>query len=140
MADAEAQLASPLAHHRDGRAPSVDGVGGGLRVDASDVAASFPRLEEAHVWVLAPGTTNLSMPQPFSAVPTPFGSRLRRVLVGRGVWKAFGIRPLVEVFTFGPDCNEPMEFRSEGGNLQDPERVVHFAIPARRWWENIVFT
>lgn len=128
-----------------GQAPGVDEVGRGLDADASDVAAAFRRLEANHVWVLAPGTTNLSMPAPFSTVPTPFW-----VETGKGswwggcVWEAFGIPPLVgadgSVFTFCPDCNEPMEFRIEGGNLQPSEGIVHFAVPALRWWENIVFT
>ena len=44
------------------------------------------------------------------------------------------------VDTSCPDCGESIELRVEGGELQPVDAVVHFAVPARRWWENIGFT
>jgi hypothetical protein len=33
-----------------------------------------------------------------------------------------------------------MEFRVEQSQLVEAEGVAHFAVPARRWWDNIGFT
>ena len=39
-----------------------------------------------------------------------------------------------------PDCEEPMEFRVEGGELLSGDGVAHFAVPARHWWDDIGYT
>jgi hypothetical protein len=38
------------------------------------------------------------------------------------------------------DCGEAMQLSIEGGKLAPAEGIIHFSIPARRWWENIVYT
>lgn len=38
------------------------------------------------------------------------------------------------------DCGEPMVNEILGGQLVRDEGVVHFAVPAKRWWDNIGFT
>jgi hypothetical protein len=44
------------------------------------------------------------------------------------------------VDTSCPDCGERIELRVEDGKLQPVDAVIHFAVPAARWWENIAFT
>ena len=127
-----------------GAAPAVADVASGLGEPADDVAASFRRLEEAHVIVLAPGTLNIWMANPFCAVPTAF-----RVSTDSGswwgtcVWDALGIPAMLEsdavVTTSCQDCGSPMQMRVADGDLA-AEGVAHFAVPARSWWENIGYT
>jgi len=38
------------------------------------------------------------------------------------------------------DCGVPLTLGVRDGSLAEGEGVVHFAVPARRWWENIGFT
>ena len=44
------------------------------------------------------------------------------------------------ISTLCPDCNESMQLRVTDGTLEPAEGVAHFAVPARRWWENIGYT
>jgi hypothetical protein len=85
------------------------------------------------------------MANPFSAVPTPF-----RVLADDGrswwgncIWDALGILAMLAVDgivdTTCPDCGEPLQLRIERERLEPVEAVVHFAVPAARWWDNIGF-
>jgi hypothetical protein len=129
----------------EGSPPRVEDVAGALGLAAGEVEASYRRLEASRVLVFAPGTLNVWMANPLSATPTPF-----RVETDRGswwgtcVWDALGIPAMLgtdgTVSTFCPDCNQPFELRVEGQALQPVEGVAHFAVPARRWWENIGFT
>ncbi len=38
------------------------------------------------------------------------------------------------------DCEAPIVYRIEHGRLLNPRGVVHFAVPAAKWWDDIVFT
>jgi hypothetical protein len=128
-----------------GRPPTVVEAAEALDMTAEDVEAAYRRLEDGRAIVLAPGTTNVWMANPLSAVPTPF-----RVEVDEGswwgncIWDAFGILSMLgtdgRVFTSCPDCQDPLVFSVEGGRLGAGDGVVHFAVPAARWWQNIGYT
>ena len=129
----------------DGRPPSPEETAEALGVASEEAEAAYRRLEQAHVVVLAPGTTNVWMANPLSAYPTPF-----RVETGRGaywgncIWDALGIPAMLgvdgDVRTSCPDCGEPLVLRVRGGSLEPADVVCHFAVPAARWWENIGYT
>jgi DNA-binding transcriptional MocR family regulator len=130
----------------DGRPPSVDETATVLGVSRDDAEQAYRSLEQARVIVLAPGTANVWMANPLSAVPTPF-----RVVTDDGrswwgncVWDALGVLAMVGadgvVDTSCPDCGERIELRVEKERLQPADAVVHFVVPAARWWENIGFT
>ena len=44
------------------------------------------------------------------------------------------------VETVCPDCGDPLVYDADGYELRAAEGVVHFAVPAARWWENIGYT
>jgi hypothetical protein len=129
----------------DGRPPTVAETAGSLGIDASEAERSYRRLEHGRVIVLAPGTMNVWMANPLSAVPTRF-----RVVADDGrswwgncVWDGLGVLAMVgangAVDTSCPDCGDRLELRVKDGTLQAVDAVVHFAVPARRWWDNIGF-
>lgn len=130
----------------DGRPPTVAETAVALETAPEEVEDAYRRLEAGHVIVLAPGTTNVWMANPLSAVPTPF-----RVITDDGrswwgncVWDGLGVLAMVGaagiVDTSCPDCGERIELRVAGEELQPVDAVIHFAVPAARWWENIGFT
>ncbi len=129
----------------EGAPPTVDEAAEMLSLAPGEAEASFQRLEEAHVLVFAPGTRNIWMANPLSAFPTPF-----RVETPRGeywgtcIWDAFGIVAMLGgdgvVRTTCADCGDAMSLSVAGGELQPAEGVAHFAVPARRWWDNIGYT
>jgi hypothetical protein len=102
------------------------------------------RLHENHVVVLAPGTPYIWMANPFSALPTPFVVDADdREWFGNCIWDALGIVAMLggtgSVRTWCPDCREPLQVSVEDNQLTDGEGVVHFAVPAANWWDDIGF-
>ena len=127
-----------------GRPPSVVETASALGLAEPEVADAYRRLEEARVIVLAPGTLNVWMANPLSAIPTPFRVETPKGSYwGNCIWDALGIPAMLgtegRVATSCPDCGEPMELHVEEGEV-DGDGVVHFAVPAARWWDNIAFT
>ena len=126
--------------------PSVLESSKALGIPSDDVAAAYDRLAAARVIVLRPGTHGVLMAAPLSAVPTRFTVRLPddRWYYANCIWDALGIMSMLGsdgvVEASCADCNEMLELRVSGGSLAASDAVVHFAIPASRWWEDIVFT
>jgi hypothetical protein len=128
-----------------GAPPTAADVAAELDASEADVEASFRRLEEQRVVVLAPGTANIWMANPLSAVPTDFRVRTPRgEFFGNCIWDGLGVVAMLggdgTVATHCADCREPMTLEVQAGELVDAAGVAHFAVPAARWWENIGFT
>jgi hypothetical protein len=128
----------------DGRPPRVAETAATLGLDEAEAAEAYRRLEQAHVIVLAPGTTNVWMANPLSAVPTPFSVETERgSFFGNCIWDGLGTVAMLgrsgRVETWCPDCQEPLVFTVREGELEPVDAVVHYAVPAARWWENIAF-
>lgn len=131
----------------EGAPPASAACAAALSCSADDVRAAFRRLADARVLVLQEGGGEILMAAPFSAVPTPFLVRSgARAYYAPCAWDALGV-PVVlgrdaEVEASCGCCGTRMSLRVEGGALVEgePGGVVHFALPAARWWENVVFT
>ena len=120
-----------------GRAPTLDELG-------TDEAA-LRRLHEARMLVLEPDRPEIRMVIPFSAVPTPY----RVEAAGRSwfancAWDAFGILAAFHVdghiSSSCPDCGEPIEIDVVDRRPEPADDVFHVLVPARSWWDDIVFT
>ncbi len=100
-------------------------------------------LEATHsAIVLSKGSANIWLADPFAALPTPYpvfaGSHK---WFGMCVWDALGILVVAEsngrAPTLCPVSGQDLELTVVDGTLARSEGVVHFAVPASRWWENI---
>jgi hypothetical protein len=127
----------------EGRPPAALRLATELGVAVADVEASFRRLADGHVLVLAPGTTSIWMAAPFSAIPTPFEVTVGdRSYFANCIWDALGIPACLHadarIDTFCPDCSSPMQLEVRDGDLAEPgDGVIHFAVPAAHWWDDI---
>ncbi len=136
--DAEVRLEVYRAFLRTGRAPAE------AWQDDVQVRAALRRLAARHALVLD-DAGRVRMAMPFSNVPTPIS-----VTWGRGAWwpncawDALGIPVLLgsdaDVETFCPDCDRPLHLSIRGENVDGDAAVVHFPLPASRWWSDIVDT
>ena len=129
----------------DGRPPTVAETAAALGLDEAEAEAAYRRLDDAHVIVLASGTTNVWMANPLSAVPTPFPVETERgSFFGNCIWDALGTVAMLgrsgRVETLCPDCREPLVFTVRDGELEPVEAVIHYAVPAARWWDDIGFS
>lgn len=142
--DARVRL-SVYRHFVDaGRAPSRAEIGQRLAVPVEQVGAAFERLADGKALVLQPASGEVLMAEPFSAVPTAFAVEAGdRSWWGNCIWDALGIPAMLardaRIRTSCGDCNEALELQVRDGELLPAPGVVHYSVPARRWWENVVF-
>jgi hypothetical protein len=93
-----------------------------------------------------PRTGEIWMAGPFSAVPTPYDVSADGVQWWANcAWDMLGIPVVadrrVHIDASCTDCGEPMAFDVDPMQpTLDVEGVVHFLLPARRWYEDIGFT
>ena len=126
--------------------PSASETAGALRITDDQAIEAYRQLAEGHVYVLEPRDPGrLRMANPFSAIPTPFEVETSgRHYYGNCVWDGLGIISLMggtgQLKTRCPDCGETMTLAVSDRALVDKEGLVHFSIPAARWWDDIIFT
>ncbi len=126
-----------------GVAPSSAALAGASGAPPRDVAAALTSLADAHLLVLHPGSVDVWMAHPFSAVPTPFLIETdARRYYANCAWDAAGILSVVgdgRCVTRCGDCGEELAFEVAGGVVRG-SGCIHFLVPARRFWDNIAFT
>jgi hypothetical protein len=103
------------------------------------------RLHDEHALVLEPDGSAIRMLSPFSGVATSYRVRAAgRDWFANCVWDAFGIPAALgvggHVSATCLDCGEQLEVDVADGRPEPDDLVAHFLLPARRWWEDIVFT
>jgi len=128
-----------------GRAPTAAEVAASVAWPVEDVHAGWRRLHDEHALVLNAGATELRMANPFSAVPSAYRVEAAgRWWYANCAWDAFGICAALHVDgrieTSCPDCGRPIDVRVQDGRPDDASLLFHCLVPARQWWEDIVFT
>lgn len=125
------------------RAPAAAALAASLGESESAISAALRALADAHRLVLIPGTDSIWMAHPFSAVATDF-----LVIIGdrqwyaNCVWDGLSILALLgdgTLETHSPATGEPIRFTVTDGEVLG-EGLVHFLVPARRFWVDIGFT
>ena len=130
----------------DGRPPTAVETAVHLACSEGEVAAAYQRLHDAHALVLFPGSLDIWMANPFCFAPTPHRVTAGgRMWTGTCAWDALGIPAALdtdgEVESACACCDEPLVLEVAGGELtRGVELLVHFVVPARRWWDDIGFT
>jgi Alkylmercury lyase len=108
-----------------------------------DIQAAYQRLASGRALVLQ-SNGEILMAEPFSAVPTAFAVEVgNRTWWGNCIWDALGILAMLKedgrVVTACGCCNDAMQIEIRNGLLADAAGCVHFAIPPKEWWKNVVF-
>jgi len=111
---------------------------------AASVRESLERLAAGKALVLQRDSREVLMANPFSAVPTPFAVRANDTLYyGNCIWDALGIPAMLRadarIDSSCGCCGEAMRLTVRAGQLEHLDAVVHFAVPAHRWWQDIVY-
>ena len=127
-----------------GRAPSASEMVTPVRT-TDQVLAGWRRLHDAHALVLESGGTAIRMANPFSGVPTAHRVRAAgRWWYANCAWDAFGICAALgvdgRIETSCPDCGEAVAIEVRDRRPDRDDLVFLCPVPARRWWDDIVFT
>jgi hypothetical protein len=126
--------------------PTSHDVARALGGSAAEVEAAFVRLHEKRVLLPEPGDpSRIRMAPPFSGVETCF-----RVSVGdkhydaNCVWDALGISAALEadatILAADGQTGEPMTLEVRDQRPVSDPCVIHYAVPAAHWWDDLVYT
>jgi hypothetical protein len=129
---------------REGAPPLKARLASLLGIGEEETAASLQRLAAARMLALQPGADEILMAGPFSAVPTPFRVTLDAFSAyANCIWDALGIAATMQadarIDTSCADCGVAARIAVRGGNVFG-DGFMHFALPPRVWWQDIVFT
>ncbi len=128
-----------------GRAPTLEEVADASGAAVAEVAAGWRRLHEAHALVLQAPRMEIRMANPFSAVPTSFRVRAaERWWYANCAWDAFGVCAALHadgrIESSCPDCGEEIAVEVRNNRPEEAGLFFHCLVPARSWWDDIVFT
>jgi hypothetical protein len=115
----------------------------GMRPDA--VKAAYERLHARHALFLQPGSHEIRMAHPFSGVPTAFRVTAGRVQYWANcAWDALGIPAALHADAHidaetGGD-RKSVQLKVEAGRVAGWDGLVHFPLPFRRWYDDLIHT
>ena len=116
-----------------------------LQRPLGEIHAALKALAAGKVLILAPNDGNIWAANPFCAVPSGFRVEASgRIYWGICIWDALGIAAALDqdarISAPCGDCGEPLHLEIDQGTLVRAEGLLHFAVAARNWWDNIGFT
>ena len=128
----------------NGRSPTLDE----LRVVAGDpheAKAALRRLEADHVVVLDDAGASVRMALPFSGVPTDFIVRRgERSWFANCAWDALAIPTALHaeatIHSHWADTGDELVLEVSGDGVAPSAGYIGFVVPARHWWDDVVFT
>jgi hypothetical protein len=128
-----------------GHVPQPSEIAVALRRAEPEVLSAVKELAAGKVLILAPNDGNIWAANPFCAVPSGFRVAAGgKTYWGICIWDALGICAALgqDAIISAPcgDCGELMRLEVRQGRLAHSEGVIHFAVPAHHWWDNIGFT
>ncbi|MDQ2967242.1 MAG: alkylmercury lyase family protein [Actinomycetota bacterium] len=128
-----------------GQAPRVAGVAREFGLSQEAAGAALRRLHDAHALVLEPDALEIRMLNPFSCVPSAWHVEAGgRKWYSNCAWDSFAICAALHgdgrIESSCADCGEPFVIEVRDRKAVQCDYVFHVLVPARQWWDDIVFT
>lgn len=128
-----------------GRPPTCTETAAAFDISDDEAHAAYQRLHAAHALFLEPGTDEVRIANPLSAIPTEYRVHVNgRTLYANCAWDSLGIPAMLraDAIIDGTDTlsGEPVRYRVEGGRLQADGGLVHFPLPFQRWYDDLIHT
>jgi hypothetical protein len=110
-----------------------------------DARRAYGRLHAQHALYLDTGTDRVRMANPLAALPTAYAVHVEgRLLWANCAWDSLGIPAMLHadarIEAVLPASRETMTYAIVSGALQAAPGVVHFALPFRRWYDDLIHT
>lgn len=132
----------------EGRPPTIPELAATLHSSTERTELALRRLHQRHALFLepAPGPIAVRMTHPFSMVPTQFRvTAAGRMFWANCAWDMLGIPAALHTDAdieaqFGDALDNPVTMRIRGGQLEAHGEVVHFPLPFRVWYDDLIRT
>jgi len=131
---------------RAAQPPTTFEVARALGAPLEAVEAAFARLYQKRLIVPEPGDlSRIRMAPPFSGIATAFPVKVQdKVYYANCAWDALGIAAALHqdavIETSDAHSGEAITLDIINGQPLPQPCVIHFAFPAARWWEDIIYT
>jgi hypothetical protein len=127
------------------RAPSVDETATQFDLTHEQAASAFEELHQHHAIFLKPGTHNILMANPFSGIPTEFKVHANnKTYFANCAWDSLGIPAALhldaEIEATCSQTEEPIQLKIKDGKISNSDALVHFLVPFKDWYNNLIFT
>lgn len=130
------------------RPPSPVEIAGAFGVSEAEARAAYQRLHDGHAFYLDPGTGAIRMANPLSAVATAFRVTIDgRRLFANCAWDSLGIPAMLHAdaaidgaYTNAAGRPDPARYAIASEELRGDDGLVHFPLPFRRWYDDLVHT
>jgi hypothetical protein len=128
-----------------GYAPDIKMLSEILREPTEEVVKSLNALAESHGVVLHPNKPDIWIIHPFSLAPTNFLVRnCKGVWWGNCAWCSLGVAALLDtdvtITTRLAGYDKQITINIKGGEIVERDLLIHFPIPMRSAWDNVVYT
>jgi hypothetical protein len=127
------------------RPPTTKQAAAVFGVSSRTVRDAFQRLAAGRALVLRRNSDEVLMAMPFSADPTPFEVTAKgRTWYAACAWDALGVPAMLHsdavIDTSCGDCGQPLKIEVQSGSVTGSSALIHFAVAAAHWWDDIEFT
>jgi len=128
-----------------GRPPTLAENASACNLADSAARAAWRRLHDAHLILLEADGERIRMANPLSALPTRFRVQVgQHWLFANCAWDAPGIPAMLQQdASIEARCSprgETLRFSVRDGELLAETALVHFALPFRHWYDDLVET
>ena len=127
------------------RPPSVEETALRFGLTQDKVAAVYEELQRRHALFLQPGMRDILMANPFSGVETPFKVHANhKTYFANCAWDSLGIPAALQVdAVIEASCAQTedlIRLQISDQQIQNSNALVHFLIPFKDWYDDLVFT
>jgi hypothetical protein len=127
------------------RPPSVDTVASQFGLTYDEAVSAYEQLHQRHALYLKLGTHEILMANPFSGVETPFKVHMTgKTYFANCAWDSLGIPAALhtdaEIEATCAQSKEPIWLKVTGQQVQGSDVLVHFLMPFREWYDDLVST
>jgi hypothetical protein len=114
-------------------------------ISEDEARAAYHRLHDAHALFLEPGTDDVRIANPLSAIATPYRVHIDgRALYATCAWDSLGIPAMLHtdavIDATDTLTGEPVRYSVEHGQLIANGGLVHFPLPFRSWYDDLIHT
>ncbi len=134
-------------HHftETARPPSAEAAAVRFALSNEEAGSVYEELHQRHALFLEPGTHRILMANPFSGVETAFKVRANgRTYFANCAWDSLGIPAALHadagVEAVCAQSGEQIQLTVTGGEVHAMDALVHFLLPFREWYNDLVFT
>lgn len=125
--------------------PLVEETASRFDLTHEQAASAYKELHQRHGFFLEPGTHNILMANPFSAVETAFKVYAGyKTYFANCAWDSLGIPAALhadaEIQAACAQSGETIRLTVSRQQVQDSDALVHFLIPFKNWYNDLTFT